>query len=471
MLVQCPVLNSWWQRSCYDIYSTEKESRAPFQYKEANSLVQFKQCPLPWVYRTEEELSSSAKWGHHAWYGGGGYSAELGYEEKTAHSIVDLLKLENWVDRPTRAVIVEFTLYNPTINTLSVCSFFFELLQTGQATTLKHIDTISLYNTESILQVFQGLCLVIFIAMVFYKIVEAVTTLIRQGWRCLCSVWYWLDLAHLTSSVLLLVFSFFKSYHTTKTAQNLQRNIFAVVNFQTAVLWADLENCMLAILTFLTTVKLLQLTYFNMYTRVFSHALRIWMRDLFSFLVVLSVLFFAFLLTGILVFGSRVGRYSSFWPAFSFQLEIVLGKVKARPIKELTEANSIIGHPFVSLLLMGITIIMMNFFISTLNDAVNDAKTMVVKKERKLETRENQGDNQTSHRDPKGKRSKKEKQDSFMVERSKLFFDQISNQLKTIDVIQHMPQIYILDKKLTEVLKRIDEAYKNDGNSDTFTGQ
>ena len=58
-----------------------------------------------------------------------------------------------------------------------------------------------------------------------------------------------------------------------------------------------------------------------------------------------------------------------------------------------------------------------------------------------------------------------------MVERSKLFFDQISNQLKTIDVIQHMPQTYILDKKLTEVLKRIDEAYKNDGNSDTFTGQ
>ena len=167
------------------------------------------------------------------------------------------------------------------------------------------------------------------------------------------------------------------------------------------------QKCMLAILTFLTTVKLLQLTYFNMYTRVFSHALRIWMRDLFSFLVVLSVLFFAFLLTGILVFGSRVGRYSSFWPAFSFQLEIVLGKVKSRPIKEVTEANSIIGHPFVSLLLMGITIIMMNFFISTLNDAVNDAKTMVVKKERKLETRENQGDNQTSHRDPKGKHSKK----------------------------------------------------------------
>ena len=104
--------------------------------------------------------------------------------------MIDLLQSENWVGHATRAVIVEFTLYNPTINTLSVWSLFFELLQTGQAATFKHIDTISLYNTESILQVFQALCLIIFRAMVSYKIFEVITTLIHQGRLCLCSVWY-----------------------------------------------------------------------------------------------------------------------------------------------------------------------------------------------------------------------------------------------------------------------------------------
>ena len=34
--------------------------------------------------------------------------------------MIDLLQSENWVGRATRAVIVEFTLYNPTINTLNV---------------------------------------------------------------------------------------------------------------------------------------------------------------------------------------------------------------------------------------------------------------------------------------------------------------------------------------------------------------
>ena len=174
-----------------------------------------------------------------------------------------------------------------------------------------------------------------------------------------------------------------------------------------------------------------------MYSRVFARALRIWMRDFFSFLFVLSVVFFAFLLTGILVFGSRVRRYSSVWPAFSFQLEIVLGKVKARPIKELFEANPVIGHAFVTLLLLGFTIILMNFFISTLNDAVSAAQALEIR------TEEEPGVNTSN-------------------ERSKTFFDQISSHLKTIDVIQNLPQIYVLDKKLTEVLKRMDEACVHD---------
>ena len=330
-------------------------------------------------------------------------------------------------------MIVEFNLFNPTTTTLVVSSFFFERIQTGQATNSQHIDAISLHNTESILQVFQGICLIIFIAMVFYKIVDTIATSIRQGRNYLYSAWCWLDIAHLTTSISVVVVSFIKAYHTSESVQVLKRTIFATVNFQTALLWGDVENCMLAIITFLTTVKLLQLTYFNMYTRVFASALRIWMRDFFSFLFVLSVVFFAFLLTGILVFGSRVRRYSSVGSAFSFQLEIVLGKVKARPIKELIEANPAIGHAFVTLLLLGFTIILMNFFISTLNDAVSAAQAVEIRKE------EQPGVNTSN-------------------QRSKTFFDHVSNQMKTIDVIQNLPQMYVLDKKLTEVLQRLDEA-------------
>lgn len=424
---------NWWTHGCYDSYSGEKESRDSFYPK------QFKHSPDPWVYQTAEELGSSPSWGHHAWYGGGGYSAGLGYDVYTARAVIKHLQSDNWIDRQTRAVIVEFTVFNPTSNTLAVSSFFLELLQTGQATVFKHIDTITLYNTEPIVQVFQGICLILFIAMVFYKIVATIAIPARQGRRYICSSWYWLDIAHLISSISVCVFSFVKCYHTAKSVQDLRNNIFAMVNFKTAVVWTDVENAVLAMLTFLTTVKLLHLTYFNMYTRVFAHALRIWMADFSSFLLVLSIIFFAFLLTGILLFGSHVVRYSSVWASFSFQLEIVLGKVKARPIKELIEATPGIGQVFITLLLLAVTVILMNLFITTLNNAVNAANALQLKKEEK-QTGSSQANPSSPNR------------------RSKEFFDQISNHLKTIDVIQNLPQMYLLNKKLTEVLKRIDEA-------------
>ena len=410
-----------------------KESKDPFIPKRG-----IFPCSRPWVYQTAEELDASSKWGHHGWYGGGGYSADLGYDEETARTVVHSLQSGHWIDRQTTAVIVEFTLFSQSISTLAVCSFFFEVLQTGQAVSFKQINTISLHNTESVLQVFQGLCFVFFISMFIYKSFDTTTTIIRRGRHYTRSVWCWLDVSLLCTSLSVLVFSFVKSYHIKNILEYLERNIFAPVNFQSAVLLEDVENCVLATLTFLTTVKLLQLTYFNMYTKVFASALRIWLQKLHSYLLILSVLFFAFLQTGILLFGTIVSRYSSLWPSFSFQLEIILGKVKARPVKELVEAVPVFGHVFVSLLLFGITIIMMNFFISSLNDAISDARA--IQTSEKSQPPRNQADS------------------NIPTERFKEFFDRISYQLKAIDVIQHLPEAHILDKKLTEVLRRLDEA-------------
>ena len=450
LLVQCPVqmfldVDSWHQ-SCYDSYSTGRESQEPFQLKQANSSVQFRQCSLPWVYQTSEELNSSPKWGHHAWYGGGGYAADLGYEAHTAYTVINHLQLGKWIDRQTRAVIVEFNFFNPAISILGVCSFFFEFLQTGQAIPLMHVDLISLHSTELIFQMFQGLCLVIFIGMVLLKSGQTVMVSLQQGWRYFRSGWCWLDLGHLATSISLLLCSFIKSYHISQSMQKLQYNIFATVNFQTVVLWGNIENSFLSIVIFLTTIKILQLTYFNMYTRVFAQALRIWVREFFSFLMVLCVPFFAFLLSGMLLFGTRNKRYSSVWPAFSYQLEIVLGRVKARPIQELIEAHSVLGRLFVSTLLVIITVVLMNFFITSLDDAVSEAKSTV-----QMNTEKESSETQIQNI-----KSEQHKVKNVDLSLSSVFYDQISSQLRTIDLIRHLPQAYVIDKKLSEVLKRID---------------
>ena len=98
-------------------------------------------------------------------------------------------------------------------------------------------------------------------------------------------------------------------------------------------------------------------------------------------MVVLAIGFMAFLHFGILIFGAGSEKYSSILKATYFQLELILGRVKARPINELSDANDTFGRIFAALLLMSLTIMFMKFFIAAVNDALSDAKTSVTQNE------------------------------------------------------------------------------------------
>ncbi|KAL9965160.1 hypothetical protein ACROYT_G028923 [Oculina patagonica] len=62
-------------------------------------------------------------------------------------------------------------------------------------------------------------------------------------------------------------------------------------------------------------------------------------------------------------------------------LELILGRVKARPINELVDANHTFGRIFAAFLLISLTIMFMNFFIAAINDALSDAKSSVINNE------------------------------------------------------------------------------------------
>lgn len=50
------------------------------------------------------------------YYDGGGYVMNLGKDSSSTLDIVSYLKSNLWIDRGTRAVFVDFTVYNANIN-------------------------------------------------------------------------------------------------------------------------------------------------------------------------------------------------------------------------------------------------------------------------------------------------------------------------------------------------------------------
>ena len=54
--------------------------------------------------------------GLYSTYGAGGFVANLAYNKADTSKILTYLQTNNWIDRSTRAIFVDFTTYNANIN-------------------------------------------------------------------------------------------------------------------------------------------------------------------------------------------------------------------------------------------------------------------------------------------------------------------------------------------------------------------
>jgi hypothetical protein len=54
--------------------------------------------------------------GYVSTYGSGGYIKNLGLDKDSSFEIINSLQTNNWVDRATRAIFLDFTTYNANIN-------------------------------------------------------------------------------------------------------------------------------------------------------------------------------------------------------------------------------------------------------------------------------------------------------------------------------------------------------------------
>ena len=73
-------------------------------------------CSDRWQYYISSQLKGFPFFGKLGTYSGGGYVANLGYNEETGWTVIADLHAHKWIDRQTRAVFVEFTVYNANAN-------------------------------------------------------------------------------------------------------------------------------------------------------------------------------------------------------------------------------------------------------------------------------------------------------------------------------------------------------------------
>ena len=186
---------------CNDVYSLIDEEDRNFTYnwkldpRDNYTMDELKRSEEAYKYRSFVELKTTPYWGQMATYGGGGYVANLGITKKQALTVLNELLQNDWVDYYTRAVFVEFTIYNPNINMFAYVNYLLESPATGAIIPYPKIMAFQLYTRLSGMTLVVVACQILYMILISFFMIREGFQLKRLGKKYWREPWNYIELA------------------------------------------------------------------------------------------------------------------------------------------------------------------------------------------------------------------------------------------------------------------------------------
>uniref|UniRef100_A0A8C1J7B5 Polycystin-2 n=1 Tax=Cyprinus carpio TaxID=7962 RepID=A0A8C1J7B5_CYPCA len=292
---------------CYSVYSPTNEDKSPFGPKNGTA----------WRYSEESRLGESSYWGQVSTYSGGGYYQDLSRtREKSANQLQEL-KNNLWLDRGTRAVFLDFSVYNGNVNLFCIVRLLVEFPATGGAVTSWQFQTVRLIRYVSSWDYFVGMCEVAFCLFVLYYLVEEVLEIRLHRLRYFKSLWNCLDVL-IVLSVPAIIMNICRTSAVSHRLHFLLENHSTYPNFEPLARLQVHFNNLAAVIVFLSWVKLFKFINFNKTMNQLSTTMSRCAKDLMGFAIMFFIVFLAYAQLAYLVFGTQVNDFSTFQACIIF---------------------------------------------------------------------------------------------------------------------------------------------------------
>jgi hypothetical protein len=216
--------------------------------------------------------------------GEGGYIVDLTLNKSVAIERIKTIKKHLWIDLATRAIFIDFTTYNPNINLFVVTKLITEFPATGGALTSWQFRTLYLPENSSDTPILLYLFFVLFVLFILYYIIEELIEIKTLGIRAYfgLSGWNFIDILIIIVSILLIFFIIYRGYVINKIFNDARENDIQDVSnnnksmngasngyqietyqFDTLGFWSSQFSNMLAVLAFVSWVKIFKYISFN----------------------------------------------------------------------------------------------------------------------------------------------------------------------------------------------------------------
>ncbi|CAG5115064.1 unnamed protein product [Candidula unifasciata] len=351
---------------CFDSYSESFEDRAPFNMSQAEP------NNTAWRYFSESELNGGPHWGQLSTYSGGGYYVDLNTTRSASEGIIQNLLTNLWIQRGTRAVFIDFTVYNANINLFCVVRLLVEFPATGGAIPSWTFRTVKLIRYVTIGDYFIMACEIIFCIFILYYTVEEILEIKALKLAYFKSFWNILDLTVVLISLVCMGFNIYRTVEVSNKLTGLLANPNIFADFEKLSYWETRFSNAVAIAVFIAWIKIFKYISFNKTMTQLSSTLERCAKDLAGFFVMFIIIFLAFTQLGYLLFGTQVKDFSSFQNAFFTLFRIILGDFD---FNQLEQANRILGPIFFMLFVFFVFFVLINMFLAIINDTYSEVKS------------------------------------------------------------------------------------------------
>ncbi|KAF7660849.1 hypothetical protein LDENG_00274430 [Lucifuga dentata] len=148
----------------------------------------------PWKYQTQAQLRAHRIWGNMVLYRGGGFAMELGSNLQNASSTLQYLFQNTWLDMHTRAIFIEFTVYNANVNLFCIVTLLLETTAVGAFEFRSEIQSVRLYHSTGDLYFFVMAAEIIYMLFILYYMYLQAKSMKQQKWAYFKSKWNLLEL-------------------------------------------------------------------------------------------------------------------------------------------------------------------------------------------------------------------------------------------------------------------------------------
>ncbi|XP_055955042.1 uncharacterized protein LOC126809611 [Patella vulgata] len=326
----------------------------------------------PWVYQNSLQLKNAPYVATIASYKGGGYVALTKRQLCRTRKVIEDIKHNDWLDTKTRAVFLEFTLYNPNSNLFASVVMVAEFMAVGGVTTRTEFKVFRLLSYIGAWGVVIVLFEVIYACFTFYFFIQCIKKLKKEKMKYFKRFWNLLEFILLVFAVTVIAMYAFKHILTNLAINALHdRESDGFVNFQSVALYDETYGYMMSVVVFLATIQFLKLLQFNQRMSMLGDTIKLATKDLKVFSIAFLIYFFTFTFTAYLLFGQAMVSYNSLIGAAESMFAFALGSFD---FEGMADAQRIIGPIFFFMFIGVIYIGMMSIFLTIIGDAFTRVK-------------------------------------------------------------------------------------------------